>query len=311
MSEILKAAYAKPRAINQNKHHHLVNKGDWPKYIWDVYPIAQDYYHEMNPYFVHLIPDKRLIPEFPVFTVRDGIYAFADFMLKSMKDLATWKTNFIIPESYAPLVPDNLREKFFSSSSSQVRQPDIRKAKTVIVFGLLCDQYFGSYEKIAEKLSVLKDLPGDVKLEVCISQRRNPLSVEERENMHYINVPELIRKIVGNREIKWLLMRELMDKTVLRDSYLIDLMDGDLITCDSYLHFWFLARGGSIHQYKVWNKKPSLLEIDVNLNQKLEIRKLPDLKANIADLIFYSKIHKGDIHMTQSFHEEVRKAISV
>lgn len=220
------------------------------------------------------------------------------------------KTNFLIPENYTPLVPENLRDRFYSYQNSQVRKPDVSCAKTIIVFGLLCDQYFGSYEKIAEKLTFLKDLPRDIKIEVCLSQRRNPLHIEERENMHYIEVPGLIRKAAGNREIKWLLMRELMDKTVLRDSYLLDLKDGQTITNDSYLHFWFLSRGGMIHDYPVWDGKQSLLDIDVSLNQKFQVGNLPKVPANLAELIFFAKTTKGDIYQFPKFHEEVRRAIS-
>ncbi len=309
MSEILKAAFDKPRAINQNKHHGMVNKGLWPKYIWDFYPIAQDYYHEFNPYFLHLLYNDKVIPEFNVFSVRDGAFAFAEFLVKSMKEMPKWKTHFLIPSQYAPLVPDLLKPQFLSYSTSQVKKPDIRKAKKVIIFSLLCDQYFGSYEKIKEKLLVLKDLPSDVQIEVCIAQRKNPFHHDDKETFHYIHIPELIRKAVGNREIHWIKMRDLMEKTVLRDHYLVDLKEGNLLTCDSYLHFWFLSRGGMINTLPEWDKKETLFDLDLSFGQKLHVRPLPEVTSQFAELLFLSKTVKGDLLNFPNFHREVKQII--
>jgi hypothetical protein len=310
MSEILKTAFQRPHAINQNKNHHMVNKGKWPKYIWDFYPIAQDYYHEFNPYFVHLIYNPRIFQDFKIFTVRDGAIAFADFMVKNLKDIPKWKSHFLIPQEYTSLVPETLRPHFLSYSTSQVKKPDIRKAKTVTIFGLLCEQYYGSHERIKEKLSVLKHIAPDAKIEVCISQRRNPLHPEEKETLDYIQVPDFIRSAVGNREIKWLKLRDLMSKTVLRDHYLLDLMDGRLLTCDSYLHFWFLNRGGMVSSLPEWDKKPSLFDLDLSFGQKLHVKPLPEVTCQIAELIFVSKTTKDELSTNPIFHDEVRKIIS-
>jgi hypothetical protein len=310
MSEILKKAFARPHAINQSKNYHMVNKGKWPKYIWDFYPLAQDYYHEFNPYFVHLLYNPRIMPEFKIFTVRDGAYAFADFMVKNLKEIPKWKNHFLIPEKYAPLIPEQMKGQFLSYSSSQVRKPDIRKAKTVTIFAILCDQYFGDYEKVKEKLAVLKDMAPDAKIEVCISQRRNPLLPEEKENFHYIQTPELIRSAAGSREVKWLKLRDFMEKTVLRDNFLVDLMDGKLLTCDSYLHYWFLNRGGMVNALPEWNKKPSLFDIDISFGQKLHVSPLPEVSCQIAELIFVSKTTKDELITNPIFQDEVRKIIS-
>ena len=151
MSEILKAAFAKPNALTQSKNYSLINRGQIHKYYWDLYPLAQDYYHEFNPYLVHMIYKETIFPGFKVFTVRDGMYAFADFLMKNMKEIPKWKNVFLIPEAFTPLIPESLDNSFLTYSLSQINKPDIKKAKTVIVFGLLNDYYFGSYEDIEKK----------------------------------------------------------------------------------------------------------------------------------------------------------------
>jgi hypothetical protein len=310
MLEILKAAYDHPNALTQSKNYAMFGHGDWPKYIWDFYPIAQPYYHEFNPYFVHMISKDALFPEFKVFTVRDGAYGFGDFLLKFIREIPKWKNLFLIPSSYAPMVPDSIRGQFLSYSTSQVKPYDLKKAKCVTVFALMCDQYFGSYELISKKLEVLKDLPEDIKLEVCVAIRRNPLTIEDRDNLHFIKVPELIRKAAGNREIKWLRTRDLMEKSTLKDNVLIDLLEGQQLTCDNYLHFWFLSHGGAVHGLPVWNGEKSLFDIDLSLNQKMHVHPLPKVPSAFADLMFFAKTTKVELITYPLFHAEVNKALN-
>lgn len=311
MSEILKACYDKPNALTQSKNYSLINRGFIPKYYWDLYPLAQDYYHEFNPYLVHTIYKEKeeVFPAFKIFTVRDGMYPFADFLLTYMKELRNWKTLFLIPESYTPLIPENVRQNFLSYSLSQINKPDIKKAKTVVVFGLLNEYYYGSYEDIERRLAPLKDLSPDVKIEICLTQRRTPLLMEEKENLHFIMIPEIVRKILGNREFKWIRLRDLMEKTVLRDHYLIDLLHSQSLICDSYLHYWFLSRGGMINSLPQWKKEETLFEIDLSFNQKLNVKPLPDVKSQFADLLFFYKTHKGEMWNSPPFHQEVRKIV--
>lgn len=310
MSEILKASFDKPRALTQSKHYDLINRGEIHKYYWDLFPLAQDYYHEFNPFLVHLIYKDVIFNEFKIFTVRDGMFTFADFILKKVKDIPKWKTTFLIPESYTPLVPENLSEYFFSYTLSQANKPDLKKIKTVFVFGLMNDYYLGSYDDIRRRLAPLKDLPPDVKLEVCITQRRTPLLLEEKENLHYIHVPEIVRELAGNREIKWLRMRDLMEKTVLRDHYLIDLMHDQSFICDSYFHYWFLSHGGKINSLPVTKKEETLFDLDLSFNQKLHIKPLPKMERHFSELMFFSRFNKGEMWSSPRFHEEVKKIVT-
>jgi hypothetical protein len=311
MSEtILKEIFARPSALTQSKNYQMINMGDYPKYIWDFYPLAQPYYHEFNPYFVHLIPKEEIFSQFRIFTVRDGIYAFADFLVKNLKQIPKWKTLFLIPAEYTPLVPKNLRSHFLCYSTSQVKQPDLKKTKKVSVFALMCDQYFGNYEIIVKKLEALKELPADATIQVCTTLRRNPLLPEEKENLHFIQIPELIRKAAGQRKTQWVRLKDFMDQSSFKDHVLLDLMEGKLLTCDSYLHYKFLQRGGTVWGLPVWQQQPSLFDLDISFNQKLQVHSLPDVPDRFAEILFFAKTTKMDLVTYPFFQTEVMKALA-
>ena len=313
MSEILNACFKSPQALTQSKHYHLLERQDMAKYRWELYPLVNEYYHEFNPFFVHAIPDihANVYPAFKIFTVRDGYIGFADFLLKYWRDIPNWGNTFLIPPSYAPLVPQSLQSHFLTYTTSQVKTPDIHAAKTVTVFGILMDYYFGNYDQIEKKLQQICDLPQDVKVEVCLSMRRNPFLTSERENFHWIRIPELIRKYLGDRDITWVRMADFMQRSALKKNFLIDLKIDDSLTCDSYLHFWYLERGGMIGNFPVWDpKQETLFDIDLNFGQKLQVHAFPKVKDQFADLLYFAKTNRGERWNLSAFYNVVRKIVN-
>jgi hypothetical protein len=101
-----------------------------------------------------------------------------------------------------------------------------------------------------------------------------------------------------------------MEKAVLRDNYLLDLMDGNELTCDSYLHFWFLSRGGMTNFHPESRKSGTLFDIDLSFGHKLEVDPLPAVPSHFSDLIFISRMTKLDLWNHPGFQEEVRKITS-
>ena len=311
MSEILKAAFAKPKALSQNKNWFMVDQETLAKYRWDLYPIGDVYYHEFNPYLVHTIPEEsaKVFPEFTVFTVRDGYITFADFLLTYWREIPKWKTHFLVPASYAPLIPENLAPYFLSYSTTQLLKPDLKSAKKVLIFGLLTDYYFGNYEEVEKKLLPLKDLGPDVRVDISLALRRNPLFTTETENHHHIIVPEIVRKVLGDRKVNWVKTNALMDQSVMKDCVLFDLIHDQRLICDSYLHFWFLMRGGAIQGVPQWTGEASLFDLDLSFNQKLHVHPLPKVKCNFADLLYFAKTNKGELWNHSAFHKAVTRAM--
>lgn len=313
MSEILNDWYKRPHALTQSKHYHLLDREKMAKYRWHSYPIMDEYYHEFNPFFVHSIPDARagVFPAFKVFTVRDGYIAFADFLLKYWRQMPGWKTLFLIPPSYAPLIPENLQNQFLIYQTSQVRTPDIRSAKSVTVFGLLNDYYFGDYANIKKKLAPILETAPDTKIELAISIRTNPFLAAERENTHWIDIPELIRRNIGGRPSAFVKMAEYLDRSVMKDHYLIDLKYDDAYTCDSFFTYWYLGRGGMVGDYPVYSpSEKSIFELDISFGQKLQVFPFPKIASKFPELLFFQKMNKGELLQYVAFHRFIREMIS-
>lgn len=310
MSDTLKKAFAKPRALSQSRYYAHSIKPQSVRYPWDLYPHCQDYFHEFNPYFVHLIQNEEVFNLFSVFTVRDGMYTFAEFIVKNVKRFPKWRCTFLIPESYAGLVPENLSEHFLTYRSTQLETPDISKAKSVLVLGLLNESYLGPLEKIEARLAPLKDLDSDVSLEACLPLRADPLMLDQEEKILHIEIPDLIRKYAGNRKIKWVKQNEIMSKSVLRDFYLLDLKHDHSLVFDSFLHFWVLSRGGMVNSLPAYSPGESLFEIDLSFRQRLTIKPMPKVESKFIDLILSSRGTKNDLWTDPNFQECVRGIVT-
>lgn len=306
MSDTLKKAFEKPRALTQSRYYAHNVKPQGLSYIWDLYPHLQDYFHEFNPYFVHLIQNEEVFNLFSVFTVRDGMYTFADFVVKNVKRFPKWNCTFIIPEIYAGLIPDNLSKHFLTYRSTVLHRPDISKAKTVFILGFLNESYLGPLNDLESRLAPLKDLGPEVSLEVCLPLRADPLMQEQEEKILHVEIPDLIRKCAGGRKIKWVKQNELMAKSVLRDFYLLDLKHDQGLVFDSYLHFWVLSRGGMVNSLPVYTPGESLFEIDLSFRQRLLINPMPKVKSRFIDLILCSRGLKNDLWADPNFQECVR-----
>ncbi len=313
MLEILKAAYDKPTTLTQNKHLFLVDRSKMATYRWDLYPLSPEYYHEFNPFFVHTIPTEfeMVLSGFKIFTVRDGFIAFADFLLKHWRDIPKWGNIWLVPESYAPLIPESLSGQFLTYFTSQIKKPELEKAKTVLIFSLLTDAYFENYEEIEKKIAPLKNLSPDVNFEICLSPRRNALlPPAPEENYHWLHVPEIIRNALPGRKIHWCQVQEFMGKSVLKDSYLLDIMYDQKFTCDSYLHYWNSMRGGVTNALPVWDpKKETLFDIDITFGQKLHVLPFPQVKSQFAELLYFQKTHSGELWTQSAFHNLVTRIV--
>src|SRR5665647_1097106 len=100
------------KSLTQSRYYSHVKREFWPKFFWEMYPLAQEYYHELNPYFCFHFYRPELIRFSKTVTVRDGYVTFAQFMLKHFSTLDELGTHFIIHPSLAPLIPPNLTEHF-------------------------------------------------------------------------------------------------------------------------------------------------------------------------------------------------------
>ena len=82
MLETIKDQYQSGEALIQSKNYSLSKRESWPSFFHDLYPVGQEYYFELNPYFTFNIYRPELFSYAKTFFVRDGQATFADFILK-------------------------------------------------------------------------------------------------------------------------------------------------------------------------------------------------------------------------------------
>ncbi len=122
MYELIENQFKSGKALTQGKYYSIIKRDLWPKFYWDMYPLAQEYYHELNPYFLFNIFTPELYKFAKVFTVRDGYLNFADYMLKHVSTFNKLGVGcFLIHPSLAKLVPAHLTQYF---ASWQIVQKD-------------------------------------------------------------------------------------------------------------------------------------------------------------------------------------------
>jgi hypothetical protein len=157
MYEILKEQFKSGKSLTQSKYYSTVKRELWPKFFWDLYPLAQEYYHELNPYFLFNLYRPEFFKFTPVITVRDGYVPFANFLLNNFQNFSKLDSNvFLIHPELAPIIPEPLKKHFGAWNIVQKKQLTLQTAKKVIIFGFVCDQYLGEADDFMMCFSALK-----------------------------------------------------------------------------------------------------------------------------------------------------------
>ena len=199
MLETIKAQYESGNALIQSKNYSLSRREAWPAFFHDLYPIGQEYYFELNPYFTFNVYRNDLFSFAKTFFVRDGRATFASFLLKHYNFIPKAKTHFIIHPSLAPLVPLNYQQYFSCWHMVQPKKTLLKNAKRVLIFGILAEQYVDSVESVEKKLSPLKSLDQEIEVDVYLPQRKDPFDLVQMESDLQFRLIEKIKEVLGNR----------------------------------------------------------------------------------------------------------------
>ena len=85
-----------------------------------MYPLGQDYFHELNPYFLFNYHNKEIFKISKLVTVRDGLLSFSNFILGNFTDFSSLESGpMLIHPDLAPLVPPTLRDQLSKNSLKQ------------------------------------------------------------------------------------------------------------------------------------------------------------------------------------------------
>jgi hypothetical protein len=315
MYEIIQKQFKRGKTLTQSKYYNAVRRDLWPKYYWDFYPLAQEYYHELNPYFLFNFYQTHLFSFSDVITVRDGYLSFANFLLNNVSTFEKLETGpmFIHPD-LAPLVPQGLTDKFATWNLVQKKKTKLEDARRVVIFGLLSDEYLGSVEALEKKIQPLKNINPEATVEVYLPLRKNIFELQGKDSVLSQEVISLIKDVIPQKKIKFLTGEHFFEITNFKNAYLFDLAYDKFLVSDNYLHYYMQSRGATVNNGSL-DEAPadSIFSLDMSFHHELHISPLPKVRNVFTELIFYKKSNLSvkDFQFDPGFQTLLREILKV
>lgn len=291
MLEIIREQFKSGKTLTQSKYYNYVNRGQWPKFYWDLYPLAQEYYHELNPYFIFNFYKPEFYKFSKVITARDGYVSFASFLLENLSTFDKLGTGpiFIHPD-LAPLIPDSLTHHFGCWHIVQQKQIKLSEAKKVIIFGFVSEEYLGELDKLPQRIKALKEIHPDAKIELWIPLRKDIFGKNNRESLVIYHVMNHLKDVLQGRDIKFLRGEHFFEITDFKNTFLYDLELDKFIVADSYLHYYVQSRGATVNNGSLLEApEDSFFSLDLSIHHQIHYTPLPKVNNIFIDLLFYKK----------------------
>lgn len=291
MYEIIEKQFKSGKALTQSKYYSLIRRDLWPKYYWDMYPLAQEYYHELNPYFLFNIFRPDLFKFTPVITVRDGYLNFANFILGSSTVLPKMGPKlYIIHPSLAPLVPSHLKEYFLTWKIVQKKQLTPETARKVFVFANVSEQYLGDVELLRNRVEALKRIPKSTPVDFYIPLRKNVFELQGKESFLLHNVVSMLKDVLPERKFNFLTGDNFFAVTDFKNNYMFDLAKDNFLVSDNYLHQYVQGRGATVNNSSLTEApKDSMFSFELSIHHEFHVCPFPDVQSAYPELLFYKK----------------------
>lgn len=291
MYDIIKAQFDSKKVLTSSKYYNLVKREHWPKFYWDLHPLVQEYFHELNPYFLFNLYHPEFFRFAKVFTARDGYLPFASFIMNFYTQFAKLEFgNFLIHPDLAPLVPPHLAHHFGVWQRVQKKQVSIEQARKVILFGFVSDQYLGDLDNLVERMLPLKSASPNAEISLYLPIRKNVFETNGKESLAIHLVMNSIKDVLPGRKLKILSSENFFDLTDFKDTYLFDLAFDNMYVSDTYVHYFVQSRGATVNNGTLKEApKDSLFSLDLSLHHELHVCPLPQEKNFFNELVFYKK----------------------
>lgn len=311
MLEILNKQFNSKRVLTLNENFGPIKRENWPSFFWDMHPLVQEYYHELNPFFLFNLYTLDYFRYYKMFTVRDGMVTFANFLVNQVANLSKLGTKlYLIDPRLAPLVPSPLKHMFGTWSISRPNPLFPHEAKKIILFSFVSEQYLGNLDEIPTRLSALKNLREDVEIEIYFPMRKNVFEKQSKENVTPYELMHHVYKMFPNKKFKFLTSEHFMEKTSMRDTLVLDLGMDNFYVSDSYVHYFVHSRGGTIHGVNSTPPKDSVFDLALSFYHNLHVSPLPQVESVFTDLLLYKKQSPGaDLIMDPAFQALVRSSL--
>ena len=188
------------------------------------------------------------------------------------------------------MVPPNFQEYFSCWHMVQPKKIPINKAKRVLIFGILAEQYIGSVESVAKKLRPLSALNPDIEIDIYLPQRKEPFEAEGKESVLQHHLIQKIIETIGSRKLNFIMTKDLMEKSVFNGTHLIDLAYDNFTVSDNYIHYHVASRGGIVDSFLDKAPEDSIFKLNLSLNHEVHITPFPkNVQSIFTELLFMKK----------------------
>lgn len=314
MLETIKEQFIRGKTLTQSKYCHSIDRNQWPKFYRDMLPLAQEYYHELNPYFLFNFYRMEHFRFSKCITVRDGYLNFASFILENFKNFSKLESGpLIIHPELTPIVPPTLIQHFACWQLVQKRQIKIKDAKRVVILGFANYEYLGDEEKLSKLLTDLDQIPEDAKIEVYLPIRRDVFGKNDREPLYIHNAVAQLKDALRSRNIKFITGEQFFEISDFKYTYVFDLAVDRMLVSDNYLHYHVQSRGGTVNNGSLLMKpEKSLFQFDMSIHHEFHVVPVPRVKSIFIDLLFFKKLNpeKKDFHFDTTFQRNLRNLMA-
>jgi len=309
MLEIIEEQFKSGKTLTQSKFYNYVNRGNWPKFYWDFYPMGQEYYHELNPYFLFKMYRPDIFKFSQVITARDGFLTLSSYLVNNYKDLVKDVPRpILVHKDFAPIVPTTLMDRMGCWEIVQKKQISLEEAKKVIIFGLMSEEYLGNLEELPQRLGPLKDIHPDATVELFLPMRKDIFGKNHKDTMAIYHALNHIKDAIPGRKVNFLRPEDFFDITDFKNSFFYDLNFDKMIVADNYLHYYVQSRGASVNNNsRLSPPKESLFCLDLSIFHELHITPISKVTSIFPELIFFKKTNPGtDLNFDPNFQQLVR-----
>lgn len=311
MYDQIKTQFKSGKALVQKHSDGIIKRELYPKFHLGMYPLSEDFYHELNPYFLYQIYQSDLLAYTPVLTVKDGAVTFANFLLQNLTRIPKRKNHFLIHKDLVRFVPDHLKSYFSQWSVHRPGAIKLNETKKVLLFGFLCEQYLGHSGQREKKLLELKSLPKDAEVEIFLPIRQNPFGNDTGDNVIPHETLELIRRALPTQKVSYVVSSQVMDRAQFTGTVLFDLSPDPFIITDNYLHYHVASRGGSINGMATEKPQDAVFSFELSLHHWFNVQPLPSVTSCFPELLFYHKQKRlPDLTLDFEFQSLIKRCLT-
>lgn len=290
MYEIINKQFQSGNSLIQRKYHYSLERKRWPKLHSELLPASEDYYHELNPFFLSNIHNSDLLNFSDVLTVRDGYISFASFLLNHHQKLPYLGTKlFLVHPRLIPLIPEDLLHQFGMWRIIQKNPIPIEEAGQIILYGILNEDNIGDLNRLNSRLQMIANIKKEAQVSVYLPVRKNIFTESEKEFLLVHQVMESIKNALPNRKLNILTSEAFFSQNSLVDTFVVDLAADQFLISDNYVHYFVLSRGGTINIDNPKESPKSIFSFDLSFYHELHISPLPTTLRFFDDLLFYKE----------------------